>query len=236
MTKKSGLGDDGDSVEQHESFGLVQFNRISCGGKVRLFGSSIRDHGQTIRLRIFRNVSLIRAQSGDSYYAPNRPDIEVEMSAAQYAELLTTMNVGFGVPCTVRSFDGKRVSDPPDLAAEAVNVKGTFEKRMKQAAEALCEQRDQMAKNLEEMKIPKKHWETLMAPINKACQEVALNAPFWLETFEEATEKIVTSAKAEVDAFTTSAIHRAGIKALQDGSAQLTLPAAPTLNEENEDA
>lgn len=206
--------DDDEITEQHPSFGLVSFNRISSGGKRRLFGSAIRDHGQTIRLRITSNVKLHRSDSGDRYYAPNTPDIEVELSAAQFAELLTTMNVAMGVPCTVLYKEGKRIPDPPETASEAERVRGSFERRMAEAGKKLSAHRTAMVAKLEELKVSKKHWGALLDPVDKMIQEAGVNTPFWLEMFEEATEKIVVAAKAEVEAFTMSTLLRAGMKAL----------------------
>ncbi len=198
---------------QHPSYGLVQFNRCS-NTHSKLFGSAIKSHMSTIRLRIFQNVKLLRGDSGDRYYTGNVPAIEVELSANQFAELVTTMNVGFGVPCTVRHLGNEIIEPPPELKTEAENVQNSFETRMRAAAKRLEEHVKDLPAKLEAAKIPKKHWEILMGPVNKMLQEVGLNSHFWLEMFEESTEKVVASAKAEIEAFQTSAIQQAGLKAL----------------------
>lgn len=45
-------------------------------------------------------------------------------------------------------------------------------------------------------------------------QQIGSDAPFMLKQFEEAAEKVVAAAKAEVDSFMTHAITAAGMKAL----------------------
>ena len=45
--------------------------------------------------------------------------------------------------------------------------------------------------------------------------QIRSNVPFVLESFQEATEKVVTHAKAEVEAFTTTRVMAAGVKAIQ---------------------
>jgi len=57
-----------------------------------------------------------------------------DLSAAQFAELLTTMNVGSGVPCT-RYIEGKRIQDPPDMKLEVEKVQDSFKQDMKDLAE-----------------------------------------------------------------------------------------------------
>lgn len=210
---------DEDQEHQHPSYGLVQFNRVATTS-AKLFGSAIKTHFNTLRLRIYENVKLIRGQHGDRYYTGNVPSIEVELSAAQFAELITTMNVGFGSPCTIRYSRGKQVENPPELATEAEHVHKTFEDRMKEASKKLAEHVHDLPKKLEEAKIPKKHWETILGPIRKMLQEVGTNSPYWLECFEESTEKVVSAAKAEIEAFQQTAITNAGLRALAAGDVQ----------------
>jgi len=57
------------------------------------------------------------------------------------------------------------------------------------------------------------------ALLTKIIQDVGQNIPFMLSQFQEATEKITTAAKAEVDAFVTHAAMNLGVKALREQSA-----------------
>lgn len=86
------------SPEHHESYGLAQFSRI--GGKSgKLFGSSI-EHQHFIELTISR-ASRSRQFQHD-HYMPDQELISVFMSPTQFAELLTSLNVGTGVPVTIK--------------------------------------------------------------------------------------------------------------------------------------
>ena len=95
------------TAENHPSFVTVQFSRLS--GSKRFFGSSVTSHSW-IRLQI-RPATLYHYLGEDSIYATNRSLVEVDLSPAQFAELLTTMNVGSGVPGTLIRFDGKKVEE-----------------------------------------------------------------------------------------------------------------------------
>lgn len=207
----------------HPSYGLASMSR--CQSSPKLFACPLTISQNTVRLTIYENVELIRGESGDRYLPHGKSAIEVEFSAAQFAEFVTTMNVGFGVPCTVRLFNGKIVENPPDLEPEAVKLRQNFGKRMDAASKSLEKHAKEMAEYLAKSNIPKKHWEPLLAPLKQMIQEVGCNSDFWLELFEEATEKVVTSAKAEVDAFVTSAIHRAGLEHIKG----LAAPQKPEL-------
>lgn len=216
MSTKKKLNWNDEEELQHPSYGLVQFNRCS-NTHSKLFGSALKSHMTTVRLRVYNDVKLLRGNTGDRYYAPNVPLVEVELSANQFAELVTTMNVGQGVPCTIRRVGNESVEPPPDLTAEAEHVHASFETKMREAADKLAEHVHDLPKKLEEAKIPKKHWESILGPVKKMLQEVGLNSHFWLEMFEEQSEKVVASAKAEIEAFTSLSVTRAGIKALSEG-------------------
>ena len=82
---------DKDEILTHPSYGMVQFSRVT-GGNCRLFGSALEGHNHRIELRIFEAEMHI-----DHDLHMERPYgkgqiIEVALSAAQFAELLTTMN------------------------------------------------------------------------------------------------------------------------------------------------
>jgi len=59
--------------------------------------------------------------------------IEVEMSQTQFAEMITSLNVGDGVPCTIRYLPDKhRIEDPPDTSQRQI-----FENEFKQEIKKL---------------------------------------------------------------------------------------------------
>ena len=62
--------------------------------------------------------------------------------------------------------------------------------------------------------VGKRDREEVLNQIGLFIQEVRCNMPFVLESFEESTEKITTTAKAEVEAFATHAVQLAGLEAL----------------------
>ena len=88
---------------KHPSFGMLSFNRTH-GGHSNLFGSSIQ-HNDTIHMVLKEGV-VIRGLNDDRYVGEDEI-LEVEMSQSQFAELITSMNVGTGTPCTIKYLRGK---------------------------------------------------------------------------------------------------------------------------------
>lgn len=209
--------------QKHPAYGLVQFSR-QHGGSKKLFGSQIRSD-TTIALRIFEG-EVQHELSYDRYsHAKNRPIIEVVLSAAQFAELLTTMNMGSGVPCTIEYRDGKDVPPIPETdKAEAQKIHEGFREKLERLVDALKEFRTEAANLLDGKKpLSKAEKEAIKGVLDKTIMEVESNAPFVLEQFTESTEKIVVQAKAEVEAFASHAVQVAGLEALSQGRVPQTL-------------
>jgi hypothetical protein len=207
--------------DEHESFGVAGFYRRT-GGNYNLFGSSIK-HGQTIALTIKR-ATRRRHLSNDWIHGKGQL-IEVVFSPNQFAQLLTSMNVGDGVPCTIQYVGGKRMADCPSTEQRAM-----FEQEFKENVEKLTEKAEIHLKEITEVL-------TAKAPINKAERSAIIgklntlvhiltdSIPFVQSQFNEAMDKTVTEARAEVEAFVDNKIRALGIEALE-GEVQKALSAA----------
>lgn len=224
-------------AKSHPSYGLVSFHRVSCGGnKEKLFGSSILHHFTMVRLTI-HEAELTHDLCYDSIF-PRKQIVEVDLSAAQFAELLTTMNQGSGVPCTIRWREGVgEVEPPPDNEIEIDRVHESFKANMAERVEWLSERREELAGILEKKAIGKQDRLKISRIIEGVIAEFRSSAPFAVDQFSEATEKIVTAAKAEVDSFVTQVIQVTGLEQLRamKGGEVIDTKALPSAKKEDED-
>jgi ElaB/YqjD/DUF883 family membrane-anchored ribosome-binding protein len=221
-----------DNRKTHPSFALVKFAR-QHGGARKLFGSQIRP-STTIVLEI--RPGAVRHDLGQDWYSGEAmPIIEVELSPAQFAELLTTMNVGQGVPGTIRYFQGKRVEDvPEDHAAETQNIRKAFEEKLENLIEDLQNEAARVESLLKKKSVlSKADKETINWSIGKVIQEVQANMPFMLKSFNESAQQIVTQVKAEVDAFATHAITQVGLETLMQRRKELEDDSQPRNRKKN---
>jgi hypothetical protein len=210
------------SKETHESYGLVRFTRVQHGGKSTLFGSAIRDHHTTIELTISR-ATIEHSLHHDTYYDIHPHLIRVEMSAHQFSELLTTMNIGLGVPCTIRYVGKEQMAEPEVQELESEKIVSEFAKSNKKlVADVISKVRE--LKPILEAKGPLKVGDKtpILELLHKIERELLSNVPFAAEMFQEATAKMVTTAKAEVDAFLVHVVNKAGIAALKEGREDVT--------------
>lgn len=215
VTKKGFSGDE-ETTEEHESFGLLQFSRISGGA--RLFGSHLDSHQHFVSLSIFR-ATTHHSLSYDRHH-PRGKLIEVWLSAAQFAEAITTMNHGVGSPCTLRRLRGVSMEEVPEEAqAEHLKIRDGFKSRIGDIAAKMVEARDQFRAIIEGAKsISKGRAREMVKVLDKAAQELVDNAPFVVDQFRESTDKVVTSAKAEIEAFAQAAIYTRGEATIEMGN------------------
>lgn len=206
--------DDEDKVFKHESYGMVSLSRVQSSGRRRLFGSALDRHYNTIVLRVHR-AERRHKLSMDWYHAEQTPLVEVELSAAQFAEMLTTMNVGNGVPCTLRSVAAKTMTEPPEERTETEEVREGFKEMAEALGKRMVSFRKEVATALESRGVTKATRDVVIKGVDSILQEVNSNMPFVLSQFQEATSKVVASAKAEVEAFAMHAIITAGLEHLR---------------------
>ena len=200
-----------DTEHRHASYGMVQICRHTSNRGVHLFGSAVADHFQTFSLRVSHGMAYSDDEStGELRFRADGRIVEVEMSAAQFVELMTTHNVGDGVPCTITRLGGQLVDDPPRPKTDVERAHAAFEKRMGSFGRKL----DALVVEVEKAaaKLPKKDREALQRAAGAIQTEVASNIPYFLRTFTEAAERIVSAKKTEVEAWVSAVVRAAGME------------------------
>jgi len=205
--------DDRTTIE-HESFAMLGLTRSSCSFSQNLFGSSIQ-HSHTIKLKI-APAKIDRMLNRDWFHANTKPYIEVEMSYSQFAEAITSMNVGDGVPVTLRRLDGRMIEDCPQFDKRQEFEK-EFEKEMLKIGKSLRVLTKQAEALLSEKKPPTKaDKEAILKGIKMLQQEIESNVPFIQSSFNEQMDKTVLEAKGEFEGFVMNKVVSAGLEGLQN--------------------
>lgn len=224
---------DDEFEREHPSYGILHISRTSGGtSAIRLFGSPLATHYGTIRLTISKG-KWIHSLNHDRYFGMNKDFIEIEMSAAQFADAITSLNLGSGTPCTIRYVDGERIPDPPDHATEAEHIRDNFENTLdKYKAKAHT-----YRKRIEELtgKLSQKVRNEIRIALDVMEDQLGSNIPFVVKQFQEATTRISTSAKAEVEAFVTGVVRAAGLQSIAEGRLPSLLPAGKDDNKDDKD-
>lgn len=201
--------------EKHPSYAMIQFSRISGGRGDTLFGSSI-EHHNTIALRIYP-ATVERNLNSDWYSTDSMlPYIEVEMSNSQFAEAITSLNHGSGVPATLRYLQGKKIDEK-----KFINKRTVFEEEFTGRMEKLSDEilpytEDAMDILRNKKSISKGDRETITRAFQQIYQEINSNIPFMGKMFNEQMDKTVKEAKGEIEAFTQHKVNSLGLQKLAE--------------------
>lgn len=202
----------------HESYGMIDIAR-SQGGTRTLFGSDVK-HSNTIRLTI-KQADYTRSLNSDWYHG-KYDLIEIELSPVQFAEAITNMNTG-GVPCTIKTFNGKYMQECPTM-----NKKEMFRKELKEDIDEVNDKISLMISEVGEIISGKKPMnktekDNILSGLKRIQQQLTKNMPYVAECFDEQIEKSVSHSKAEVEAYIQHKITSMGLKALKDENVILEL-------------
>lgn len=194
--------------ETHPSFGMVSISRVS--GHKRLFESPF-EHHHFITLSI-SHADRTRTDLHDNQIFPTKEIVEVAMSEVQFANMIASLNMGTGTPCTIHHLEGEMIEEPnPD------QTKKTFAHEAKEHFTHLAAMAEEL-ENLTNMKpadVKKEQRERMRFLALKMHQEVTSNMDFFHQRFQETMDKVVNVAKSEIDAHVLNVVQKTGLEAIK---------------------
>lgn len=197
-------------VYKHPSYAVITSSRISSSKSNPLFASSLKTNNP-IRIQI-NPAELHRDLNCDWVHASSRlPYIEIEMSEGQWAQFVSSMNVGDGTPCTIKMLDGKTVETPPflnkviefqeEFKGEMIKIANDMQKIVKDTVEML-----ETKKNLN-----KNDREIMLGQIESLISKLQSTLPFVSRSFGDQMEKIVEDAKHQINTHYNNVIVQTGL-------------------------
>ena len=172
--------------------GLIQINR-TYGGRNILFGSNI-PHDTCMKLTI--SQAYIDRNFNENHYYPKNKLIEIELSPSQYAEMITNLNHGVGVPCTITRFMEERVPNDLKLNDELNLVKTEYAKAVDKIMDEI---RNTIYEIPDDKSMSPKKIRDLKHDLANMLYRLTQEAPFMKERFDETLDKIFVEAKASID-------------------------------------
>jgi hypothetical protein len=192
--------------ERHPGFGQIQAVRGSNHPGAVLFDSDIK-HQHTIRLTVTA-ATRDRDLNRDWIHSTGAPLIEVEMSEAQWASFVSSMNTS-GVPCTVRATETQRtvpaVPYDPRLAHSMAEVHDGTAKTFGPIQAAM------VAYDALDPKAPAKDRREALAKIRNAVRNAEANLNYTARTLTEHAENVVQRARADIEAMVGTEAARLGL-------------------------
>ena len=194
----------------HPSYGQVTISRCTSNVGHVLYGSLLR-HDAFLSFRLHR--SEIYRENGIERHFPREIMAEFLMSEAQFAQMITTLNIGSGVPVTISHFDNKRIDAPP-ARNERVEVDKDLKKASQDAVTSAEKVLTEMGQMISSGKINKTTLKRLQNELENAIRQMASSASFLKGVFDESIEKAVTAAKADFDNYVRLQLQQAGLQQL----------------------
>lgn len=213
----------------HPSHGLISFSRTQ--GRIRLFGSPI-EPDSFITLRVAK-ASTTRSW-GEAHHIDDGDFVEVYLSHTQFAEAITNMNVGCGIPCTIGyARDGKlqRFAEPEKQRTDASESRAHFKREVKQVMGSMNEKREEVLGILAKAGLSGKKQKEVDDVLRRVFKLFEDSAPFMMKQFEEHAEKVVATAKTEITAHADLVVRQTGLQQLAAAPASL-----PILTDGGDDA
>lgn len=200
----------GDDV--HPAFGLIGASRVSTSAPgATLFDSDIR-HNHTVIVRLY-TASRNRNLSHDWMHpaGSRAPFVEVEMSEAQWASFVSSMNTGHGVPCTIRR---REDGEQPGLP---------YEPRLAQSMDEVREAADRMLEGIRKAfaAVEAKPTKANIRTLHFAIQNATPNVTFAAQSLNEHAENVVQRARADIEAMVLSKATQLGLDPSAMGVPQL---------------
>lgn len=217
LTPYEGPGRSKATLEQHPAYGTICANRVS--GQTALFQSDFW-HSGYIKVTISR-AEVVRDLSHDWVHSGSREElIEVELSEAQWASFVSTMNVHAGTPCTLRRIGRDYV--PGILAPKLRNEQ--FKTESGQAVQEAIKRLSSLVGTIRGMGLSKVKETALLSEVEMAARGIRSTQDHIAKQFAEHVETTVEHAKAEVAGYVSGAVRQLGIQALAAGGGATVEP------------
>jgi hypothetical protein len=205
----------GEVTERHPSFALIGLSRTQ--GSQPLFGSPLDVNNGYVTLRI-SHADRYGHGDGDVRYFPHGEIINIMMSEAQFAQLITCWNSGVGVPCTLNHVQGKTMPGWPDAdqVSETDRVREDFNARVA-VLKGTVDATVAVMEGILEKKgaLTKEEKGRLMEGARALRRFFVDGGPFMTQMFVEAPESTVQKALTEIDAFVARVVQQTGLEALR---------------------
>lgn len=215
VTMEEGPGRMDESVARHPAFVQIGAYR-SQGGHTPLYDSDFT-HNAMITIRVSK--SELHRNLGRDWHFGREEIMEIAMSEAQWATFVSSLNMGSGVPATLRQFNGEIIPGLPKPLSRA----NQFGEEVRKTLDSSIASLDKLAAAVEAMGLPKGKVAAIQSEISMARMQLHSNVPYAATMFDEHVETGIEKAKAEIHGYMTSVVQRAGLESLTGGVLPLAI-------------
>jgi hypothetical protein len=187
---------------EHESYGLISFSRRQISPPQYMFGSQVRT-GNPIAMTV-KNAVVEHDDEKQWFFAKDLI-LEIEMTPAQFADAITSLNISDGVPCTIRYVRHEGKKQPPPYEGKIETHHKGIKQRVHNAMERAKNYQALASKILSKKgNLTIKERKELTGYMFHMMQEICENLPFIASELAKVMDETKSQAKAEIEAFLIS--------------------------------
>lgn len=216
--------------QSHPSFGMIGVSRVS--GEASLFDSDVK-HGHYIQITI-HEAEKIRTGFTQEHVHARKELLQIRMSFAQFAQMITTQNVGDGTPCTLAYVKGDEQEpwatrwggrpDPPDPKPFIDKFHAVGKERVERILNNIDDATEMMKKLFAgEEKPTKANLKTAVDAMASARQDVQSNLPYLMECLDEEMEHKLANAVTEFESYVSGSLQDKGLEVLREQTMRLNI-------------
>lgn len=195
----------------HPSFGKITICKSS--GNQRIFGSEVT-HPHCVRMTV-ETARIKQDVHGDCIFG-DKTVVELKMSEAQWAHMLSSFGDGSGTPVTLVWVPGEGyVGDPPVIPKITDVQKQAVDETVRNIAQQMKDIETKFEDLLKLPTIRKKDVENLRFRMNILRSHFVSNLRYYEDATKERMEKEVANAAIEIDALVNRYVHSLGLNALE---------------------
>ncbi|ATS92316.1 hypothetical protein DLP05_126 [Stenotrophomonas phage vB_SmaS_DLP_5] len=205
-------GPTGGEEIRHPAFGKIWASRTN--GRENLYGSNV-GHDGYITLRIDESY-MVRDGYSEHMFGGHHI-IEVMLSEAQWVGLISRMNHGDGIPCTLSYRPQGQMMKVPRLPEPKKAVE-----KMEGMIDSMTEEHEKQAKasaaqlwELIEKRFPKSLHHDARIMLDRVVGQGKSTREFQKDRLTKVKERLVNESKVEIDAMLTNAISNLGVASIE---------------------
>ena len=201
--------------EEHPSYGIAKFSRVT-GGERNFYGTVIKPN-HYIQFELFTSEKEVSNLNGQEHFYKKdwKPIVSIKMTAAQFADLVSTMNIGDGVPVTIEEIQGKSIETCPKQVSPLDLVKESAEDGIEKTIKGINEEINFIISSLKEGKLGKKNIDEMLKKLDLISNRMESNADFHKKEIIEVGEKVTSQVKAEIENTTNAIVHKLGLNSIE---------------------
>lgn len=202
---------EGEEKVKHPAQGQISFSRVQSNGQT-FYGSELKqDHYVSMEI----HESCVRRELSRDWYNTDKILVRLRLSSVQFAELITSMNYGSGVPCTLEYVQG-RVEPLPTAESKKDFTHRKFKERMQMFTNTIKTKRNEAQELVKKKTLSKQDIHDLTRLLDWLTIEIDQNIPFFMECFQETMDEVIVEAKTEVESAILHKVQILGLESLHE--------------------